>query len=78
MDKYLIETRLSGALIKPTWSVQITPITSKNAHTLKPGEWIWDDYLECLRIYEEPSIFVFEFVQNPTREGRFYMCEQEV
>ena len=40
---YTIETKLSGALLKPYASVILEPITYENIHTLKPGEWIWDD-----------------------------------
>lgn len=42
---YLVETRLSGSLVKPYAAITLVPITRENIYTLKPGDWIWDDKL---------------------------------
>lgn len=42
---YIVETRLSGSLVKPYAAITLVPITRENIYTLKPGDWIWDDKL---------------------------------
>ena len=42
-DNFKLETRLSGALLKPYGAVELIPITRENIYALKPGDWIWDD-----------------------------------
>ena len=42
-NNYIVETRLSGSLVKPYTAIKLVPITRENIYTLKPGDWIWDD-----------------------------------
>ena len=42
-DDYIVETRLSGSLVKPYAAITLVPITRENIFTLKVGDWIWDD-----------------------------------
>ena len=42
-NKYTLETRLHGSLMKPYAAITLVPITRENIYTLKAGDWIWDD-----------------------------------
>lgn len=44
-DKNTTATRLFGTMIEQYGAITLIPITRDNIHTLKPGEWIWDDKL---------------------------------
>lgn len=51
-NNYIVETRLSGSLVKPYAAIKLVPITRENVYTLKPGDWIWDDKPITRRIHE--------------------------
>ena len=42
-NDYILETRLSGALVNSYGAITLIPITHENVYSLKQGDWIWDD-----------------------------------